>query len=53
MWGRNESKPASSLSALGQKDPHDFVLCKRREQFLRLASTSKKDALHSCLISLS
>ena len=44
LWGRICSKPASSLSALGPKDLHGFVLCKRREQFLRLASTLKKDA---------
>ena len=53
MWGRNESKPASNLFALGPKDPHGFLLCKRCEQFLRLAPTLKKDASHSCLISLS
>ena len=52
MWGRICSKPASSLSALGVKDPHSFVLCKQCEQFLKLAPTSKKDAPHSCLISL-
>ena len=34
------------------KDLHRFVLCKRHEQYLRLAPTSKKDASHSCLISL-
>ena len=44
---------AICLSALGPKDPHGFVLCKRREQFFRLIPTSKKDASHSCLISLS
>ena len=34
------------------KDLCRFVLCKRCEQFLRLAPTSKKDASRSCLISL-
>ena len=34
------------------KDLHRFVLCKQHEQYLRLAPTSKKDASHSCLISL-
>ena len=53
MWGRNESKPASNLFTLGPKDPHGFLLCKWCEQFLRLAPTLKKDASHSCLISLS
>ena len=53
LWGRNESKLTSSLSALGTKDPHGFILCKRCEQFLRLALTSKKNASHSCLINLS
>ena len=33
--------------------PAHFVLCKRREQLLRLTPTSKKDVLYSCLISLS
>ena len=27
LWGRNKSKPASNLSALGPKDPHNFVFC--------------------------
>ena len=53
MWGRICSKPASSLSFLGLKDLNDFVLCKRRELFLILAPTSKKEMPHSCLISLS
>ena len=52
LWGRICSKPASILSALGLKNPHSFVLCKQHEQFLRLAPTLKKDALHLCLISL-
>ena len=51
MWERICSKLASNLSALRPKDPHGFVLYKRREQFLRLAPTLKKDAPH--LISLS
>ena len=49
LWGRICSKPTSNLFALRPKDSHEFVLCKRREQFLRLAPTSKKDAHHSCL----
>ena len=48
-----EDPPAVSLSTLGSKDPHGFVLCKQHEKFLRLTPTSKKDAPHSCLISLS
>ena len=51
MWGRICSKPASILFALGPKDPYDFVLCKRCEQFLRLSPTSKKDMSHLQLIS--
>ena len=53
LWGRNESKPASSLFALGPKDPHGFIFCKRREQYFRLAPASKKDAPHSYFINLS
>ena len=55
-WERNESKHTkltSNLYALRPKDPHGFILYKRGEQFLGLALTSKKDAPHSCLISLS
>ena len=53
LWERICFKSASSLSALGLNDPQDFVFFKRHEQFLRLAPTSKKDAPHSCIISLS
>ena len=56
LWEINESKRTkltSNLYALGPKDLQGFILCKRGEQFLRLALTSKKDAPHSCLISLS
>ena len=37
MWGKICSKPA-----LGPKDLHDFVIYKRREQFLRCGSKSQK-----------
>ena len=47
-----EDPPAVSLSAFGSNDSHGFVLCKEREQFLRFAPTSKKDAPHSYFISL-
>ena len=48
-----EDPPVVCLFTLAAKDTHDFALCKRREQFLRLTPISKKDVPHSCLISLS